>query len=225
MHNTATMETSFKTTTMDPTSSAAASMAGRRRSRVVLQATAALLLCGAAVLGINESYSKSSPNTSQILQNDPLAAMKHGGTLRSLKVETIEPGRKLHSNYLSSHLQYNPFPNTQGKQCEAHYSPRHDDWIEPTKPVPVPHNSKFALNNNFHTMVDYNGLNVLIVGDSVGENMALFLANAHRDAGMDQMSIGDRIHFVSESNLEGKTQDKIWVNEGMYGQRIVSSDR
>ena len=210
---------------MDPTSTATASMAGRRRSRVALQATAALLLCGAVVLGINESYSKSSPNTSQNLQNDPLAAMKHGGTLRSLKVETIEPGRKLHSNFLSSHLQYNPFPNTQGKQCEAHYSPRHDDWIEPTKPVPVPHNSKFALNNNFHTMVDYNGLNVLIVGDSVGENMALFLANAHRDAGMDQMSIGDRIHFVSESNLEGKTQDKIWVNEGMYGQRIVSSDR
>ena len=198
---------------MDPTSTAAASMAGRRRSRVALQATAALLLCGAAVLGINESYSKSSPNTSQNLQNDPLAAMKHGGTLRSLKVETIEPGRKLHSNYLSSHLQYNPFPNTQGKQCEAHYSPRHDDWIEPTKPVPVPHNSKFALNNNFHTMVDYNGLNVLIVGDSVGENMALFLANAHRDAGMNQMSIGDRIHFAAESNLEGKTQDKIWVNE------------
>ena len=176
---------------------------------MALQATAALLLCGAAVLGINESYSKSSPNTSQNLQNDPSATTKHGGTLRSLKVETIEPGRKLHSNYLSSHLQYNPFPNTQGKQCEAHYSPRHDDWIEPTKPVPVPPNSKFALNNNFHTMVDYNGLNVLIVGDSVGENMALFLANAHRDAGMDQMSIGDRIHFASESNLEGKTQDKI----------------
>ena len=181
---------------------------------MALQATAALLLCGAAILGINESYSKSSAN--YISQNDPSSATtRHGGTLRSLRVETIEPGRKLHSNFLSSHLQYNPFPNTQGKQCEAHYSPRHDEWIEPTKPVPVPPNSKFALNNNFHTMVDYNGLNVLIVGDSVGENMALFLANAHRDAGMDQMSIGDRIHFASESNLEGKTQDKIWVNEGM----------
>lgn len=186
---------------------------------MALQATAALLLCGAAVLGINESYSKSSPNTLN-LQNDPSAATKHGGAHRSLKVETIEPGRKLHSNDLLSHLQYNPFPNTHGKQCEAHYSPRHDEWIEPTKPVPVPPNSKFAFNNNFHTMVDYNGLNVLIVGDSVGENMALFLANAHRDAGMDQMSIGDRVHFAKESNLEGKTQDKIWVNEGMYVQTL-----
>lgn len=199
--------------TMNPTvTAAAAGMPGRRRSRVALQATAALLFFGAAVLGINESYSKSSPST---FQNDPSSATKHDGALRSLKVETIEPGRKLHSNYLLSHLQYNPFPNTQGKQCEAHYSPRHDEWIEPTKPVPVPPNSKFARNNNFHTMVDYNGLNVLIVGDSVGENMALFLANAHRDAGMDQMSTPDRIHFASESNLEGKTQDKIWVNEGM----------
>ena len=60
---------------------------------MALQATAALLLCGAAVLGINESYSKSSPNTSQNLQNDPSATTKHGGTLRSLKVETIEPVR------------------------------------------------------------------------------------------------------------------------------------
>ena len=114
------METS---TTMDPTTTAdaAESIPVRKRSRVALQAAAALLLCGAAVLGINESYSKSS--TSKNLQNDPST---HGGALRSLRVETIEPGRKLHSNYLSSHLQYNPFPNTQGKQCEAHYSPRHD---------------------------------------------------------------------------------------------------
>ena len=219
------METTTATTMTDPTdaTAAGASMPTRRRNRVALQATAALLLCGAAILGINESYSKSSAN--YISQNDPSSATTmHGGTLRSLRVETIEPGRKLHSNYLSSHLQYNPFPNTQGKQCEAHYSPRHDEWIEPTKPVPVPPNSKFSLNNNFHTMVDYNGLNVLIVGDSVGENMALFLANAHRDAGMEQMSIGDRIHFASESNLEGKTQDKIWVNEGMCTQSLHACD-
>ena len=121
-------------------------------------------------------------------------------------------------------------------------------------------------------MVECNGLNVLVVGDSVGENMALFLANAHGDGasaasgdpvdldpadldeaalaeagfkpvstpseadgndgkpprqvdslGMAGMGIADRVHFASESNLEGRSQDKIWINEGELYLALLSA--
>ena len=244
----------------------------RRRNRPALQAAAALLLIGSAILLLQNQNRRNDPSspTSSLRSNlswlstDPPA-------LRSLRIETIAPGRQLHSSYLSSRIELNPHPTTSGRQCEAHYHPATDRYIDQVG-VAVPPGSKFERNNNFHTVVDYNGLNVLVVGDSVGENMALFLANSHGgdgddldgtdlddpsideaalaaagfqpvvspsapaatddgggdqappqqqqqprqvDAlGMEGMDVASRIHFAAESNLEGKVQDKIWINEG-----------
>ena len=238
----------------------------RGRNRPALQATAALLLIGSAILMLQTQ--------SQSRRNDPAGApsslrsnlswlSSDPPALRTLRVETIDPGRKLHSDYISSHIEYNPHPTTSGRQCESHYHPPSDSWVDQVG-VAVPSGSKFERNNNFHTVVDWNGLNVLVVGDSVGENMALFLANSHGgqddpttnlddpsvgeaelkaagfqpvspstpssptatddsdrlkqvDAlGMAGMDVASRVHFASESNLEGKSQDKIWINEGEF---------
>lgn len=57
--------------------------------------------------------------------------------------------------------------------------------------------------------MDFNALNILVVGDSVGENMALFLENSHADLGVYKHQ---RESYREQINLEGRYQDRIWVN-------------
>ena len=73
----------------------------------------------------------------------------------------------------------------------------------------MPAGSRFELNNNFFTKVDFNALNILVVGDSVGENMALFLENSHSDLGVYRHQ---RESYREQINPEGKNQTRIWVN-------------
>ena len=73
----------------------------------------------------------------------------------------------------------------------------------------MPAGSRFESNNNFFTKVDFNALNILVVGDSVGENMALFLENSHADLGVYKHK---RERYREQINLEGRFQDRIWVN-------------
>ena len=112
--------------------------------------------------------------------------------------------------YLSSHLRYNPTPNNS---CETHYDYEKDQWL-PDKPAPLPPDSKFARNNSFDAMIDYNGLKILFVGDSVGENMAEFFVNAHRNGGIKEVNYQNRKSFAEAVNMNGAPQDKIWVSEG-----------
>ena len=48
-----------------------------------------------------------------------------------------------------------------------------------------------------------------VVGDSVGENMALFLENAHAGIGVLKHQ---RESYREQINLQGRNQDRIWVS-------------
>ena len=94
-------------------------------------------------------------------------------------------------------------------KCEAHWDAKNDRWIPPEQAQAVPAGSRFESNNNFFTKVDFNALNILVVGDSVGENMALFLENSHADLGVYKHL---RESYREQINLEGRYQDRIWIN-------------
>ena len=124
-------------------------------------------------------------------------------------INKIKPGRTLKAALLKTHLRLNPFPTTAGQQCETHWDAKNDRWVPPEQAQAVPAGSRFESNNNFFTKVDFNALNILVVGDSVGENMALFLENSHADLGLYKHQ---RESYREQINLEGRSQDRIWVN-------------
>ena len=124
-------------------------------------------------------------------------------------INKIKPGRTLKAALLKTHLRLNPFPTTAGQQCETHWDAKNDRWVPPEQAQAVPAGSRFESNNNFFTKVDFNALNILVVGDSVGENMALFLENSHADLGLYKHK---RESYREQINLEGRSQDRIWVN-------------
>ena len=132
---------------------------------------------------------------------------------RSLRIEIIEPGQRLDSSLLSSHLSYNPFPDTRGLMCETQYDQNTNQWVEMGTSVPL--DSRLATNNNFQPRVSYSKLNVLVVGDSIGENIAFFLSEAH---GLGQ---ADREQLVIEKNLDGKNQSKLWMTASRDGGYVA----
>ena len=124
-------------------------------------------------------------------------------------VSKIKPGRMLKAALLKTHLRFNPFPTTAGQQCERHWDPANDRWVTPEQAQAVPAGSRFAESNIFFTKVDFNALNILVVGDSIGENMALFLENSHSDLGV---YMHQRESYREQINPQGRYQDRIWVN-------------
>ena len=96
----------------------------------------------------------------------------------------------------------NPLPVTLG--CETHFL--EGRWQNIDKPQPVPTGSKLQLNNNFTTVVKESNLNILFLGDSVGENMYLMLEQSF---GLDKDS---RDVGAWGTNRRGKKQEKIFFN-------------
>ena len=90
-------------------------------------------------------------------------------------INKIKPGRTLKAALLRSHLRFNPNPNTKGQQCETHWDAEEDSWTAPEEAQPVPAGSRLETNNNFLAKVDFNALNIMVVGDSVGENVRTFI--------------------------------------------------
>ena len=68
----------------------------------------------------------------------------------------------------------------------------------------VPEHSRFMKNNNFKTRVKISGKKIAVMGDSIGNNNALFFAKA---AGLD----GNKLKRLVP---DPKRHDRTWVNQG-----------
>ena len=97
--------------------------------------------------------------------------------------------------------------------CETHYDRTTDQWVEMGTSVPL--DSRLTTNNNFQPRVSFSKLNVLVVGDSIGENIAFFLSEAH---GLGQ---ADREQLIIEKNLDGKNQSKLWMTASRDGGYVA----
>ena len=189
--------------TMGETSSQPPSPQRRRRHVLVRIASTICLIAALAVLVDLGATTKSS--TRIIGGRTGVSA-----NFRLLEgINKIKPGRTLKAALLRSHLRFNPNPNTKGQQCETHWDAEEDSWTAPEEAQPVPAGSRLETNNNFLAKVDFNALNIMVVGDSVGENMALFLENAHAGIGVLKHQ---RESYREQINLQGRNQDRIWVS-------------
>lgn len=182
----------------------------RRRHVLVRIASTICLIAALAVLvdlGADEA-TRSSLLT--IVQSSTTKSSGVSANFRLLEgINKIKPGRTLKAALLRSHLRFNPNPNTKGQQCETHWDAEEDSWTAPEEAQPVPAGSRLETNNNFLAKVDFNALNIMVVGDSVGENMALFLENAHAGIGVLKHQ---RESYREQINLQGRNQDRIWVS-------------
>ena len=102
--------------------------------------------------------------------------------------------------------EFLPNPNPTTLDCERHFLDGHWQTVEDV-PQPVPAGSKFQLNNDFTTKVKRSNLNILVLGDSVGENMYLMLEQSF---GLEksQRDVG-----AWGTNRKGKPQEKIYFNQ------------
>lgn len=186
----------------------------RRRRHAFVKIASTLCLCGSLAalidLGADEA-TRSSLLT--VLKSRPGGGSGRTGVSGNFRllggISKIKPGRTLKASLLKTHLRFNPFPTTAGQQCERHWDPANDRWVTPEQAQAVPAGSRFAESNNFFTKVDFNALNILVVGDSIGENMALFLENSHSDLGV---YMHQRESYREQINPQGRYQDRIWVN-------------
>ena len=102
--------------------------------------------------------------------------------------------------------EFLPNPNPSTLDCMKHFLGGHWHNIEDV-PQPVPTGSKFQLNNDFTTVVKRSNLNILFLGDSVGENMYLMLEQSF-GLDKDKRDVG-----AYGTNRKGKTQEKIYFNQ------------
>ena len=175
----------------------------RRRRHVLVRIASTICLIAALAVLVDLGTTKSS--TRIIGGRTGVSA-----NFRLLEgINKIKPGRTLTAALLRSHLRFNPNPNTKGQQCETHWDAEEDSWTAPEEAQPVPAGSRLETNNNFLAKVDFNALNIMVVGDSVGENMALFLENAHAGIGVLKHQ---RESYREQINLQGRNQDRIWVS-------------
>ena len=176
------------------TSGADKPMSRRRRNTVA----------AAAALGVAASV---------ILLSDGLSGGGGGGIglRRALQAieDTSNPNaaavQAIHHDLFEAEFLPNPNPTTL--DCMTHIESGHWRNIDENVPQPVPTGSKFQLNNDFTTVVKRSNLNILFLGDSVGENM-YFMVEQSFGLDKDKRDVG-----AYGTNRKGKTQEKIYFNQ------------
>ena len=178
----------------------------RRRRHVLVRIASTICLIAALAVLVDLGADEATRSSTRIIGGRTGVS----ANFRLLEgINKIKPGRTLKAALLRSHLRFNPNPNTKGQQCETHWDAEEDSWTAPEEAQPVPAGSRLETNNNFLAKVDFNALNIMVVGDSVGENMALFLENAHAGIGVLKHQ---RESYREQINLQGRNQDRIWVS-------------
>lgn len=149
-----------------------------KRKRSIAQASAATVLGFAAValLSNNTSLSSSSLLRRVLSTNSTIVC-------NTTYILSTDVPRRLSKVMFAATIQPGANPDLDGFQCEVEYM--HDPmtgegaWTRPEESPKAPPGSRFEINNNFRIQVSTSNLNVLFVGDSVGENMARFWERAH----------------------------------------------
>lgn len=218
-----------RTTYYVATRSTSQSTCAMKRRRSIAQASAATALGFAAVAMLSNdgaSVSSSSSLLRRVLSTNSTVTVCNSTHTRSTEIP-----RRLTKDMFAATIHPGTNPDLDGFQCEVEY--RHDPttgegaWTRPEKSPQVPPGSPFEINNNFRTQVSTSNLNVLFVGDSVGENMARFWETAHNWGselkGTDQEVIEknsmaprrpDQEEIVKDNfyNLPGYKQAVLWAN-------------
>jgi len=96
-------------------------------------------------------------------------------------------------------------PNPTTSHCLEEF--KDDEWKPIDSKVPVPLGSKFQLNNDFNPVVLNSNLNIVVIGDSVGDNIWYMLEKAYG------LNPGDRETLAKISTPQGYNVDKIRVNQ------------
>ena len=199
-----------------------------KRRRSVAQASAATVLGFAAfALLSNDGASLSSSSLlRRVLSTNTTVACN------TTHILSTEVPRRLTKNMFAMAIHPGLNPDLDGLQCEVEYrldpTTGEGAWTRPEESPQAPPGSRFETNNNFRTEVLTSNLNVLFVGDSVGENMARFWETAHdwgsESRGADQEVIEknsieprrpDQEEIVKDNfyNLPSYKQAVLWANQ------------
>ena len=200
-----------------------------KRRRSIAQASAATVLGFAAVALLSDDGPPASLSPSSFLHR--VLSTNTTVVCNTTHILSTDVPRRLTKDMFAATIHHENFPDLDRFQCEVEY--RHDpsngegSWTKPEE-LKVPPGSRFDINNNFRTRIATSNLNVLFVGDSVGENMARFWEDAHEwggeSKGADQQVIEknsmeprrpDQEEIVKDNfyNLPGYKQAVLWANQ------------
>ena len=192
------------------TSDADASASRRRRNTV---AAAAALGVAASVILLSDGLAATGTTASgsgggiglrralQVIEDTVATSNAPPSTASNPNAAAVQA---THHDIFEAEFLPNPNPTTL--DCMRHFLGGRWHNIEDV-PQPVPTGSKFQLNNDFTTVVKRSNLNILFLGDSVGENM-YFMVEQSFGLDKDKRDVG-----AYGTNRKGKTQEKIYFNQ------------